>query len=200
MLAMDQKTLEKYPLAEMALMEHDDFYARHVNEGMGDSLKKSRERLFEIIDRHVDCPPYSKDAMMVVGLISLDPLACNQMYGDPYYGLDVDALMIQLIERPKEPGAALPYGIAAIITAISVVKMEEAMDNIQSGRLAVTPAEVKGTLQRASDNDSIYLPNLKNRELQDLYETTQFAFFCTVERAAKIDRKPPPPDFGGPVF
>ncbi|MEZ0259657.1 MAG: hypothetical protein ACAH80_01520 [Alphaproteobacteria bacterium] len=197
---MDQKTLEKYPLAEMAFMEHDDFYARHVEEGMSDSVKKSRERMLEIFDRYVDCPPYSKDALMVVGLISLDPLACNQMYGDPYYGLDVDALMIQLVERAKEPGAALPYGIAAIVTTIAVVKMEEAMDNIQSGRLAVTPAEVKGTLARASANDAMYLPNLKNRDLQDLYETTQLAFFCTVERAAKIDRKPPPPDFGGPVF
>jgi hypothetical protein len=167
---------------------------------MSDSVKKSRERMLEIFDKIVDCPPYSKDALMVVGLISLDPLACNQMYGDPYYGLDVDALMIQLVERSKEPGAALPYGIAAIVTTIAVVKMEEAMDNIQSGRLAVTPAEVKGTLARASENDNMYLPNLKNRELQDLYETTQFAFFCAVERAAKIDRKPPPPDFGGPVF
>jgi hypothetical protein len=197
---MDQKTLAKYPLAEMAFMEHDDFYARHVKEGMDASLKKSRERMFEIIDQCVDCPPYPKDALMVVALISLDPLACNQMYGDPYYGTDVDALMIQLVERSKEPGAALPYGIAAIVTSIAIVKMEEAIDNIQAGRLAVTPGEVKATLARGAENDGMYLPNLKNRDLQDLYETTQFAFFCAVERAAKIDRKPPPPDFGGPVF
>lgn len=197
---MDQKTLEKYPLAEMAFMEHDDFYARHVAEGMSGQMKKSRERLFEIFDKHVDCPPYSKDALLVVGLISLDPLACHNMYGDPYYGLDVDALMIQLVNCPKDGSEPLPYGIAAVITAISVIKMEEAMDDVQAGRLDVTPAALKGTMKQLASNDNNYLPNLKNRELQDLYETTQFAYMCMVERASKKDRKPPPPDFGGPVF
>jgi hypothetical protein len=194
--------LEKYPLTQLAFWEHDDFYQRHVEGGMPEDVKAGRERAIDLIDRYVDKPAYFKDALMVVALIALDPLPCNSMYGDPAYGKDVEKLMTLMINTAKLPGQPLPPDLAAVVTIISVIKMEQAMDEVKAGKLAVTPEALKATSTRGAANDALYLPNLHNKPIQDLYETTQFAYFCLLERAAMKPKAPPPkpPSFGGPVF
>ncbi len=194
--------LDKYPLAQLAFWEHDDFYQRHPETGgMPPDIKAGRERAVELIDRLIDKPDYLKDTLMVVSLISLDPLPCHTMYGDPSYGENVERLITTLINAAKLPGAPLPEDLAAVITIVSVIKMEQAMDEVKAGTLDVTPAALKGTLHRGALNDAIYLPNLHNKPVQDLYETTQFAYFCLLERAAQKVKKPPaPPPSIGPVF
>ena len=194
--------IEKYPLAQLAFWEHDDFYQRHVSTGMPADLKAARERVVELIDKYVDRPAYFKDALMVVALISLDPLPCHTMYGDPAYGTDVERLMKLLINTAKLENQPLPQDVAPVITLVSVIKMEQAMDEVKAGKLEVTPEILKATTHRGAMNDAIYLPNLHNKPLQDLYETTQFAYLCQLERAALREKKPPPPrpPSIGPVF
>jgi hypothetical protein len=198
---MDPLLLDIYPLAQKAFAWHDDFYARHVSTAMPTPLKAARERVAEIIDGHIDRPIPVKDAMIVVALISLDPLPCHKLYGDPAYGKEVDALMNELIVAAKYPEAPLSKRLAPVITAISVAMMEQVMAEIAEGSRDVNAAELKGGMHRAALNDSIYLPNLNNKKLQDLYETTQFAYFSALERATLRVKKPPaPPNPGGPVF
>jgi hypothetical protein len=195
--------LEKYPLAQLAIWEHDDFYERNVPGGMPADVKAGRERAMELIDRYIDKTAEAQDALMVVALIGLDPLPCHTMYGDPAYGKDVERLMTLMINTAKLPGQPLPQDIAAVVTIISVIKMEQAMDEVQAGKLDVTPQAVKATSARGAANDALYLPNLHNKAVQDLYETTQFAYFSQLERAAlkpKAPKPPKPPSFGGPVF
>lgn len=194
--------LEKYPLAQLAFWEHDEFYQRHVDTGMPADMKAARERAVELIDRYIDKPAYFKDALMVVALISLDPLPCHSMYGDPAYGKDVEKLMTLFVNTAKLPGAPLPPDLAAVVTIISVIKMDQAMDEVKAGTLEVTPEALRATTKRGAANDAIYLPNLHNKQVQDLYETTQFAYFFALEKAAIREKKPPkpPPSFGGPVF
>lgn len=192
--------LDKYPLAQLAFWEHDDFYQRHKIEMPAD-VKAGRERAAELIDRLIDKPAQFKDALMVVALICLDPLPCSSMYGDPSYGEDVQKLMDKLVTATKLPGQPLQEDTAPLITIISVIKMEQAMDEVKAGKLGVTPAMLKSTSQQCAANDAIYLPHLHNKQVQDLYETTQFAYFCLLERAAKKAPKPPaPPPPYGPVF
>ena len=193
--------LEKYPLTQLAFWEHDEFYQRHKIDMPKDMLA-ARDRAVELIDRYIDKPAYFKDALMVVALISLDPLSCHTMYGDPAYGTDVEKLMDTLVSAAKLPGAVLPENVAGLITLVSVLKMEQAMEDVKTGRLEVGPNDLKATTHRGAMNDAIYLPNLNNKPIQDLYETTQFAYLCQLERAALREKKPPPPKPPsiGPVF
>lgn len=198
---MDPNLLDVYPLAQKAFAQQDDFYARHKIE-MPPDKKAGRERMAELIDQHIRRPSYFKDALIVVAVISLDPLPCHSMYGDPAYGKDVDRLMTQLVDTAKAPDRPLPSDLAAVITLVSVIKMEQAMDEVKSGKLEVDAGALKATAHRCALNDALYLPNLNNRAVQDLYETTQFAYFFALEKAALREKKPPkpPPSFGGPVF
>ncbi|MEZ0226132.1 MAG: hypothetical protein ACAH83_16370 [Alphaproteobacteria bacterium] len=198
---MDPALLDVYPFAQKAFAQQDEFYKRH-KIAMPPEIKAGRERMAELIDNHIHRPSYLKDALIVVAVISLDPLPCHSMYGDPSYGKDVDRLMTELVNTAKNPDKPLPADLASVITLVSVIKMEQAMDEVKSGKIEVDAGALKATAHRCALNDALYLPNLSNRAIKDLYETTQFAYFFALEKAAIREKKPPkpPPSFGGPVF
>jgi hypothetical protein len=197
---MDKKLLDKYPLAKRAFAAQDTFY-KDLGEPMPAENAGLRERVAVILDKYLDSSTKEKDAMLVTAIVAIDPIASHDIYGDASYP-GVEDLLKTLIKAVKEnPTGALPHSVAPLITAIAIAKMEQTTEKARNGTLKVTPEAVKGSLKRGAINDGVYLPNLHSKDLQDLYETTQFAYFAALENAAKPVKKPPvPPNPGGPVF
>lgn len=191
---MDSALAAKYPLARRAFETQDIFFTR-ASETLPKSLGTARDRVAMLVDKYVDGTPEEKEALIIAGAISLEPFSGSRMYGDPDYGTALDCVMIALIDAAKSPQSPVPPNIAPLITAVMIAKMEQTMEDVSSGLQPVTDAAVRASLKRAAVNDAICLPNLKNKELRDLYETTQFAYFAVLERAAERAKNlPPPPD------
>lgn len=192
---------KRYPLAKKAFAAQDAFYAG-IGEPLPEEVAQVRERVAVIIDQYCDNPPKEKEAFIIAAVVALDPLSSHDIYGDPAYP-GVAEIMTTLIRCVKNhPNDPLPASVTPVITAIAIAKMEQTTDRAAQGKLQVTPAAVKGSLKRGAINDALYLPNLHNKKLQDLYETVQFAYFTALEKAALKGPKPPPPppNPGGPVF
>ena len=187
---MDPSLAAKYPLARRAFHTQDVFHSR---EGQPASLEKSRNLLATLVDKFVEASEEQKEALIIAGAISLEPFSGAKMYGDPDYGSALDAVMIALIDSAKNPGKPVPPEIAPLITILMIVKMEETIDLVSSGKQKVDDKVVRLSLKRAAVNDKICLPNLQNKSLRDLYEVTQFAYFGVLENAAWRAKNPPIP-------
>lgn len=182
----------KYPLAQKAFETQDIFHSK-AGERVPRELLAARLRMAELVDKFAPGTPAEKEAFIIAGAISLEPFSGSKMYGDPDYGSELDRVMIELVDAAKTPGAAVSPRLAPLITALMVVKMEQTMDEVDAGTRQVTMKELKATYKRSAVNDEICLTNLRNKELKDLYETTQMFYLTRLEQAVHRPKIPPGP-------
>lgn len=185
---MDDKLQIRYPFAAKAFAAQNAFY-KAIRQQPPAQLLQARERVAELVDKHVNASLTQKEAFIIAAAITLDPPSGMKIYGDPAYGAALADVMSELLSSAQNPAAPLPASLAPLVTAVMIARMEQTMDDIEAGKVAVNAAAVKASMERAAVNDQICLPNLDNKALRDLYEQTQFAYLSVLETAAK---KPPP--------
>lgn len=189
---MEPSLAKKYPRAQKAFDTQDIFYASETGP-LPASLSNARNRMAFLVDKFIPGTPEEKEAFVIAGAISLEPASGARMFGDPDYGTHLDAIMLEIIDAAQNPGTPASPRLAPLITTVMIARMEQTVEEVRTGALKIESMDVVNALKRAAVNDEICLVNLRNKDLKDLYETTQFAYFAALERAAERGNIPPKP-------